>query len=85
MTAVGTAITMAAERRGAAARDRHSTLWCCQVQCDCVPGKLPGKANDVGHLQGGPIHRSVSLSCRAKRESVQRTGVALRCRWERCR
>ena len=58
MSAIGTAIAMTAERSGAAARDRQQDLLVLPVNpvLTTLEKRLPGKANDIGHLQWRPVH-----------------------------
>ena len=88
MSAVGTAITMAAERSGAAARDRQQDLLVLPVDpvLTAFEERLPGKANDVGHLQWRPVHAlCVCSPCLPSVRASSGLAVALRCRCERCR
>ena len=88
MSAVGTAITMAAERSGAAARDRQQDLLVLPVDpvLTALEERLPGKANDIGHLQWRPIHAlCVCSPCVPSVRASSGLAVALRCRCERCR
>jgi hypothetical protein len=88
VSAVGTAITMAAERSGAAARDRQQDLLVLPVDpaLTMFKERLPSKANDIGHLQWRPVHElCVSSPCVPSVRESSGLAVALRCRLERCR
>ena len=88
VSAVGTAITMAAERSGAAARDRQQDLLVLPVDpaLTTLEERLPSKANDIGHLQRRPVHQlCVCSPCVLSVRASSGLAVALRCRCERCR
>ena len=77
MPAAGTAVAMSTQRSGAAARDRQQDLLVLPVDPALTPleKRLPGKANDIGHLQGRPVHAFLVCSpCVRSVSAVQRTG-----------
>jgi hypothetical protein len=86
ISAVGTAIAMAAERGGAAARDREQDLLMLpgDPAATAVKKLLPCTANDIGQLQRRPVY--VLRICSPAAVSVSASNglaVALRCRCER--
>ncbi len=88
MSAVGTAITMTAERSGAAARDRQQDLLVLPVDpaLTMFEERLSRTTNDVGHLRRWPVHTLCVCSPRSRIVSASSgLPVALRCRRERCR
>jgi hypothetical protein len=88
ISAVGTAIAMAAERGRTAARDREQDLLMLPGDPATTAFKkfLPCTAHDIGQLQRRPV--SVLRICSPGVVSVSASNglaVALRCRCERCR
>jgi hypothetical protein len=88
MSAGGTAIAMAAECGGAAARDREQDLL--MLPADPAATALhkgrTGTANDIGHLQRRPVYELRLCSPDAVSVSASSgLAVALRWRCERCR
>ena len=86
MSAGGAAIAMAAERGGAAACDREQDLL--MLPADPAAAALykgrTGTANNIGHLQRGPVYALRICSPSAGRASASSgLEVALRCRCER--
>ena len=70
MSAVGTVITMTAERSGAAARDRQQDLLVLPVDpaLTMFEERLSRTTNDVGHLRRRPVHTlCVCSPCSADR------------------
>src|ERR1700722_12736909 len=93
MSAAAALIAMAAQSRRAAASDgvKHLAMLPGQMGSVPFPITVARCANDVGHLEGGPIHRLLRLSSLrpsrgAAMESVSSgLGTASRWRRERCR
>src|SRR6266851_5750843 len=88
MSAVGTAIAMAAECGGAAARDREQDLLMLpgDPAATALHKGRTGTANNIGHLQRRPIYALRICSSGAVRVSASSgLAVALRCRCERWR
>jgi hypothetical protein len=52
------------------------------VAFDEVPARA---ANEIGHLQGWPVHLPVVFEDAGQLQFVERTGVAFRRGFERCR
>jgi hypothetical protein len=63
MAASGTSIQMAAESRGTAVPDgaQHFQLWPGQMSPVLFDEAVARNADDVGHLEGGPVHLLSSL------------------------
>ena len=83
MPAAGTAVAMATQRSGATARDRQQDLLVLPADPALTPleKRLPGKANDIGHLQGRPVHAFLVCSpCVSSVSASSGLAVALRCR-----
>ena len=93
MAAVDALIKMTAQRRGAAPGDsiEHLAMQPCKVRLVLLPESVAHCADDVGHLEGGPAHRFISLLERftssGRETSIASSGLATACRWrrDRCR
>ena len=88
MSAARTAVAMAAESSSAAARNRQQDLLVLPVDpaLTAFEERLPGIANDIGHLQRRAIHSlCVCSPCVPNVRASSGLAVALRCRSERCR
>src|SRR6202023_2841303 len=85
--AVGALIEMPAQGGGATARDGPQHF-------DVLPGDPPAAAfdeaasrgaNQIGHLEGWPVHHSLCSTLPFSWSESRGLAVALRCRWERWR
>src|SRR6266567_173239 len=88
MSAVRALIAMSTQRGGAAACDGEQHLFVLSVDppATALNEGLSCTANDVGHLQRGPVHAFCVCSPSALIVSASSgLPVALRCRRERCR
>ena len=63
MAAASALIEMPAQCRSAAANDgvKYLAMHPCKVRLVLVPKAVACCADDVGHLEGGPAHRFLSL------------------------
>ena len=93
MTAGGTPIEMPAQRGSATPRDRpqHTEVLRGEPGAMGLDEACPVLANDIGHLEGWPLHRFCNL-----RDSLMLSGLetpsvsrglatAVKCLRERCR
>ena len=93
MTAAGTAVEMAAQRGGAAGLDgvEHAPVVPRQPRTVLLDETVAVLSNDLGHLEGWPVHRFCNF-----RESLMFSGLetlivsrgfatAVKCFRERCR
>ena len=93
MAAADALITMTAQCRSAAPDDgiEHLAMHPCKVLLVLFPESVAHCADDVGHLQGGPAHRFISLRERFTSSgldtSMASNGLGIACRWrrDRCR
>ena len=93
MAAASALIEMPAQCRSAAANDgvKYLAMHPCKVRLVLVPKAVACCADDVGHLEGGPAHRFLSLLERFTSSgldtSMASSGLATACRWrrDRCR
>src|SRR5664280_3078881 len=93
MAAAKAQIQMTAQRRGAATDDgiEHLAMRPCKMRLLLFPKSVARCADDVGHLEGGPAHRFISLLERftssGLETSMASSGLATACRWrrDRCR
>ena len=63
MAAAKALITMTTQCRGAAADDgiEHLAMRPCKMRLLLLPETVARSTDDVGHLEGGPAHRFISL------------------------
>ena len=93
MTAADALIAMAAQCRCAAADDSIERLAMrpCKMRLLLFPETVARRTNDVGHLEGGPTHRFLSLLERFTSSGLETSmassglGTACRCRRDKCR
>ena len=93
MAAADALIAMTAQCRGAAADDgiEHLAMRPCKMRLLLFPETVARSTDDVGHLEGGPAHRFISLLERFTSSgldtSIASSGLGIACRWrrDRCR
>ena len=93
MSAADALIAMPAKGRRAAAQDgiEHLAMWPGKMRPLLIPETVARSADDVGHLEGGAVHRLISLRERStvsKLETAMASiGLGKACRWrrDRCR
>ena len=93
MAAVDALIQMTAQCRGAAPDDgiEHLAMRPCKMRLLLFPETVARRADDVGHLEGGPAHRFIRLLERfissGRDTSMASSGLGIACRWrrDRCR
>ena len=91
MTAADALIEMTAQCRGTATDDgiEHLAMRPCKMRLLLFPKAVARCADDVGHLEGGPAHRFISLRERFTSSgldtSMASNGLGIACRWRRDR
>jgi hypothetical protein len=93
MAAADALIAMTAQCRGTAANDgiEHLAMRPSKMRLLLFPETVARRADDVGHLEGGPSHRFISLLERFTSSgpdtSMASSGLGIACRWrrDRCR
>src|SRR5215467_13369513 len=78
----GAVIAMAAERCGAAALDGAHDLQMkpCDVRPAAIEEVIAGCAEDVGHLEGGPVHLVSGSAVAVEARVSKGLATVLRCR-----
>src|ERR1700736_6445912 len=93
MTAAPALIEMTAQCRGTATDDgiEHLAMRPCKMRLLPLPETVARCPDDVGHLEGGPAHRLISLLERFTSSGLDTSrassglGTACRCRRDKCR
>jgi hypothetical protein len=93
MAAADALIAMTAQCRCAATDDgiEHLAMWPCKMGLLPFPETVARRTDDVGHLEGGPAHRFISLLERFTSSGLETSmassglGTACRCRRDKCR
>jgi len=93
MTAAYTLTPVPAESRSAAAHNgiEHLAMRPGKVQTILMPKAVACCADDIGHLEGGPVHRLIffleRFTVSGLETAIASMGLATACKWrrDRCR